>query len=75
MLNGRPVCQHFLVDVKDPTMSLAKSKRAITGTMARFQIPAIAPTGSIALAAQPPRQPMMLPRSFVMHTNEEQLEP
>ena len=40
-LNGRPVFQHSLVDVKDSMVSFMKSTQAITRTMAKFQIPAL----------------------------------
>jgi len=39
MLNGNSICQHSLVDVKDPTVSFAKSTWAI------FQIPALTSRG------------------------------
>ena len=39
-LNGRPVSQHLLMDVKDPMVSSAKSRRAIPSTMATLQISA-----------------------------------
>ena len=41
MLNWRLVCQHLLVDVKDPMVSFMKSRQAIAGTMAKFQISAL----------------------------------
>ena len=37
-LNGRPMCLQSLVDVKNPMVSFVKSRRAIAGTMAKFQI-------------------------------------
>ena len=36
-LNRRPVCQHLLVDVKDPMVSFVKSRPAIAGTINKFQ--------------------------------------
>ena len=36
-----PSAQRQLVDDKDPTVSFAKSRRAIAGTMAKFQIPTL----------------------------------
>ena len=40
-LNGNPVCQHLLVDIKDPMVSFMKSRPAIAGTMNEIQIPAL----------------------------------
>ena len=39
-LNERLICQYSLVDVRDPMVTSAKRRRAIAGSMAKFQIPA-----------------------------------
>jgi len=45
MLNGNPIWQHSLVDVKDPMVSFAKSRQAVSGTMGKFQISALTSRG------------------------------
>ena len=40
MLNGLPVCQNLLVDIKDPMVSFVKIRHVIAGTLSKFQIPA-----------------------------------
>ena len=64
-LNGCPICQHSLVDVKDPMVSFVKSRWAIVGTMNNLQIP------TLPAVAQPPPQSKVLPHSLVLHTNGE----
>ena len=73
-LNSRPFCQHSLVDIKDPTVSFTKGRQAITGTMAKFQIPAKTSRelNQSTAEAQPRPQPMMPPHGLVLHTNEEE---
>ena len=58
-----------MVDVKDRTVSFVKSRQAITGTLNKFEIPALTSRGNriVGIATF---LPMMLPRSFVLHTNE-----
>uniref|UniRef100_A0A8C4NFH6 Midline 1 n=1 Tax=Eptatretus burgeri TaxID=7764 RepID=A0A8C4NFH6_EPTBU len=43
---GFPVCCHYLADIKDPTMSFAKSGRAIASTTNTLQIPALTSRGA-----------------------------
>ena len=52
-----------------PTVSFAKSRRAITGTLNKFQIPART-SGGHCISGKATPSPVMLPRSLVLHTNK-----
>ena len=61
---GVPSCQHYLVDVKDPTVSFAESRRANPGTLTKLQIPAPTYIGGTALVTQLLTQQVMLPATM-----------
>ena len=59
-LNGCPICQHSLVEVKDHTVFFVKSKQAVAGTEQIQNFCSNLEEALTALAAQPCPQPMML---------------
>jgi len=72
-MDVKPVYRHSSVDVKDPAMSFAKSRRPISGTLNNLQIPALTGGEGTASPAQLHTLPVMLPRSLVLHTNEDDI--
>ena len=70
-LNERPVCQHLLVDVKDPTVSFATSGRAIAGTMAKFQIPTLTSRGHCINGTAAPSANDATPQICAAYVEEE----
>ena len=69
---GILICQHSLVDVKDPVVSFAKSMWAIAGTTVKFRIPALTYRGHCISGSTTPSANDATLQPCAAHTNKEE---